>query len=469
MCEPDIAPDDPAAYLEVVRRVTGMRLHLLTSFGFSALALGFFVGCAGGQTGDLSGQNDQGGGPSVGETFGGCEENKEELEGFDTETAAGTPEALLGYAEGTFEAPISWKTAAEGQAWSLAPESDKGQLHLTVTRGTKAYLLTYTQPKDQGPGGIELASGGICPEPRLGVESHVDVSTEGGALAESFDTLLRSTDVGVATLTVPLDLAKLGGSLSASSANPKSKLVQTQLEATLTAAGTTGRITAMEQTDGGQVASASRALLAVWPDSAACADAEDGVGLEVSLADTLLGTNGTETLASIALEAPADITWMDDSTTKLAVGIESTGNGCFRVKDEWPIAVDSGPGMSYPVRVTLKSDDGRVDGQYDGHAVVSGSGSDRRIQVEAVLEVDTAHAADSGFSGVSVPTSSERILVSFKVSRQQGTTSGSVDLFAVTSSPCVSQPPMSTPGGGASAPGCDGDSVTRLENAAWSY
>jgi hypothetical protein len=446
-----------------------MRLHLFSKgcFGFGALALGFAAGCSnsGGQTGDLSGQNG-GGGPTVGE-YGGCEEHKEPLSDFDEETEAGTAEALLAYAEKTFDAPISWKTAVEPQAWTVGPETGEGKLHLTVTRGEKAYRLTYSER--QSDNGLETGGISSCPPPSLGVDAHVDVTTDGGALAESFDALLRTHDAGVATLSVPLDLSKLGGSLKATSSSANAKLVQTMLEAVLTATGSTGSLGAMEQTTVGDVAGASRALIAVWPGSAACADAKDGVGLEVSLDDEVLGTNGTETLASVVLAAPAQITWMDDSKAKLAVTIESAGNGCFSVKDEWPIAWDSGPGVSYPVQIKLKSDDGRVDGQYEGHAVVSGSGNDRRVEVAADVEVDAAHLADSGFSGVSVPPGSERVRVSIQVNRHGATASGSVDLFASASSPCIAEPPMSTPGGGASAPGCAGESTTRLENASWDY
>lgn len=448
-----------------------MRLQLFQSFGFGALALGIIVGCEGGQTGDLSGQNDHGGGPNVGETFGGCDENKEELKGFDTETDAGTAEALLAYTEKTFDAPLSWKTANEGQAWSVGPESGEGQLHLTVTRGEKAYRLTYTEPKNtNGANGLETGGISFCPPTRLGVEAHVDVTTDGGALAESFDTLLRTDGAGVASLGVALDLSKLGGALEASSSNPNAKLVQPRLDATLLASGMTGSISAMEQTTSGEVAGASRALIAIWPGGQACVDAKDGVGLELALGDEVMGTTGTETLASFVLDAPANVVWMDNSETKLSVLVSSAGDGCFSVDDS-PIPQDNGPGVSYPVRVKLKSDDGRVDGEYGGHAVVRGIGSERRLEIDAEVEVDTAHVADSGFSNVSVPAGSDRLIVSIKAHKNSQAASGSVDLFAVSSPPCVTDPApaMSTPGAGASSPGCVGESMTRLENASWSY
>src|SRR5882672_8211137 len=97
--------------LEFVRRVTAMRLHLFTCFGFATLAL--IPGCEGGQTGDLSGQN---GGPGLETGGGNCDEHKQKLAGFDEMTDQGTPADVLAYAEKSFEAPLAWKTAGEGQS-----------------------------------------------------------------------------------------------------------------------------------------------------------------------------------------------------------------------------------------------------------------------------------------------------------------------------------------------------------------
>lgn len=448
--------------------------HLFTSFGFGALALGLVVsGCnsSGGQTGDLSGQNG-GGGPATGETFGGCDENREKLAGFDTETDAGTAEALLAYAEKTFDAPITWKTAPEGQAWSLEPESGEGQLHITVTRGDHAYQLTYTQPKSSNGQEAGPALGSLCPEPQLGVDAHVDVTTDGGALAESFDTVLRSNEAGVATFRLPLDLTKLGGSLAATSSNPKSKLVQLSLAATLTPEGTTGSISAMEQTDGGAVASAAGAQLAVWPGAAACeSSSKDGTGLEMPLETSVLGATGTDTVESIALSKAVDVTWLDGTRTKLTLTVESMGAGCFSMRDDVPVPVGGGPGVSYPIHITLKTDDGRLDGAYDGTVVASTGGGERRIEARADFEVPVARVGESGFSDVSIPSGSDTVSVAFEAHRNDQSAAGSISLFAIANPPCLTDPapPMSSPGMGASVPGCEGQSLTRVENAYWSY
>ncbi len=297
-------------------------------------------------------------------------------------TDQGTAEELLTFAETSFAAPITWKTAPAGQAWTSGPESGTGTIHLDVTRGASAYQLTYTQPAQSGAGPT-LDIGSICPPPALGVEAHVSVTTDGGALAESYDTLLRSSTQGVATFSTALDLKKLGGSLAITDANARGKVVQVTLQATLAAEGATGRISGKEQVDSGSgqdsASSASGALIAVWPDSEACQSfSKDGDGLGVSVDKTVLGVTGKQSMAALAPAAPAAITWMDGSKTTLVVGIESTGDGCFRVRDDVPTELDGGAGASYPVTFSLKSADGRLDGQYTAQVDVIGSGAEQR-------------------------------------------------------------------------------------------
>ena len=442
-----------------------MRLHLFSCFGFAALAL--VPACEGGQTGDLSGHRP---GDNTGlEGGGNCDEHKAKLAGFDSMTDQGTAEDVMAYAEKSFDAPLSWKVAKEGQSWSVAPESGQGVIHLDITRGESAYTLSYT-PKENSNG---LEIGSICPPPQLGVEAHVAVTTDGGALAESYDTLLRTSMAGVSTLSLPLDLAKLGGDLAVSFSDSHAKLVQTSLEATLTAQGMTGTISGIEQVDSGSgpdsVSSAMGALLAVWPGSEACAAVyPDGEGLAVPLVQETLGATGTDTLASVTPQGPVDIEWLNGQASKLTVGIASTGDGCFAVRNDVPLELDGGPTLSYPVTITLKSDDGRLDGSYAGQVVVTGAGEQRRVKASATLQLAVAELDKTGFSSVQVPSGSESLLVEVDSKLIGGVASGSVSLFAISSPPCPSTPaPMPGPGSGASAPGCVGASETRLENAYW--
>jgi hypothetical protein len=442
-----------------------MRFHLFTHFGFAALTLGLTAGCAGGQTGDLSGDHGEG----TETSSGGCDEHRQKLASFDEMTDAGSPEQVLAYAEKSFDAPITWKVASEGQSWTASPESGTGAIHIDVTRGANAYQLTYTQKESDS--GQELAAA-ICPPPQLGVEAHVTVTTDGGALAESYDTLLRTSTPGVTTLSVPLDLTKLDGSLAVSFSKPGAKLVQASLDATFMAEGTTGRIGGIEQVDSGGatgVSSASGVVLAVWPGSEACgAFYSDGAGLGLSLDQEALGATGTETLASVATAAPAAITWMDGTETTLTVDIEATADGCFRVT-ELPAELGGGPTVTYPVTINAKSADGRLDGTYLGQVVVTGTGSQRQVTASANLQLSVDDVALSGFASTTVPDGADGVMLQFESRLDGGSASGTVQLYAVTNPPCLTEPqePMPTPGGGSSVPGCAGQSRTQLEIASW--
>jgi hypothetical protein len=447
-----------------------MRLQHFTYFGFAALTLALVPACEGGQTGDLSG-NHPGDGAETGNSSG-CDEHKEKLAGFDTMTDSGSAEEVMAYAERSFETPIAWKEAREGQAWSVGPESGTGALHIDVTRGANAYALTYTAPTSNS--GEEIATVGVlCPPPQLGVEVHVNVTTDGGALAESYDTLLRTSAPGVATLSVPMDLTKLGGSLAVSSSAPHGKVVQVSLGATFMAEGTTGSISGMEQITSGtgadSVSSASQAVLAVWPNSPACQGlSQDGGGLGMAIEESALGVTGSETLASVAAAEPTPMTWLDGSPDTLTVDIASTGDGCFRVSS-LPAELGGGPGITYPVTINAKSADGRLDGSYDGLVVVNGSGNARSVTASAYLDLSVADVAKSGFSDVTVPAGTESLRVLVESKLINGEVSGFVRLLGVTSPPCLTdpQPPMTTPGGGAAAPGCAGQTQTPLEVASW--
>jgi hypothetical protein len=440
-----------------------MRIHHFTHFGFAALVL--TSACAGGQTGDLSGKHTNTGS----ETSGGCDEHKRKLADFDTMTDSGTAEQVLAYAEKSFDAPIGWKEAPEGQAWTAGPESGTGALHIDVARGASAYELTYTPKVDDS--GIEI--GNLCPPPQLGVEVHVNVTTDGGALAESYDTLLRTSAPGVATMRVSLDLTNLDGTLAVSSSMAGAKLVQMSLDATFMAEGTSGRISGIQQIDSGtgasSVSSASQAVLAVWPDSAACQQLfQDGAGLGIPVEQTALGVSGTETLASVALAEPTPITWVDGTTSTLTVAIEATGDGCFRV-NSLPVEAGGGAGVTYPVIIKAKSDDGRLDGSYAGKVVVIGSGSERTVTAEAYLDVSVDDVAASGFTDVSVPAGSDGLRLRIESNLSEGSVSGMVQLSSVENPPCLTEPamPMATPGGGMGVAGCAGQAQTRLEAASW--
>jgi hypothetical protein len=437
-----------------------MRFQVLPAFALALLAFG----CEGGQTGDLSG-NTKDGNETGG--FNGCEEHRQKLAGFDELTDYGSAEQVLAFAERSFDAPLTWKAPREGASWSAGPETGTSAIHIDVTRGENAYLLTYqVKPNEDGS---EIGLG--CPPPQLGVEAHVTVTTAGGALSESFDTLIRSQGAHLATFRVGLDLSKLDGDLAISYSSANASLVQVSLDATLMAEGTTGSLSGLEQVAHGDAVSAGQALLAVWPDAPACSLGEshqDGSGIGVAADANALGITGDAAAELISGMTPVGVAWLDGASTELTVTTEVLGDGCLRASNP---AYGQGTGgtVTYPARFSIESVDGRVSGQYIGTLVSYPEGDAHGVTASSFQELTLEEVAQSGFADVQVPSGVERLRVSFEARHVGAVAEGSLRLQGITDPPCLSEQPQPQPdpGGGMSSPGCAGSTVTAIESATW--
>ena len=436
-----------------------MRLQQLTFFGFAALTFA----CAGGQTGDLSGGKDDNGSETGGDS---CEQHKQKLDSFDEMTDLGSPEQVMAFAEQSFDAPLTWKAPRAGQPWEVGPESGMSSIHLEVTRGESAYYVTYT-PKEN-TSGIEI--GVSCPPPQIGVDAHVELSTEGGALAESFDTMLLAPSTELAMLSMPIDFDELSGSLAVTYSDPNVELVQVGLNVTLLAEGMTGSIAGIEQTNHGDAVSAGAAAIAVWPDSPACVEQYgDNSGIGVAPDQNALGITGDAAGELLAGTTPASVSWRDGTQTELTLTVAVEGDGCLKVSNNYGLDDGQNGMASYPARFTLHSEDARLDGEYLGRLFTRPSGDGNAVSGEAHLELMADQVAQSGFAMSEVPTGVERLAVTLTVSIEDGITQATVLLNGLTDPPCLTEPaePMPQPGGGASAPGCEGTHITPIESTSW--
>jgi hypothetical protein len=434
-----------------------MRFHVLPTFALALLAFG----CEGGQTGDLSG-NTKDGNETGG--YNGCEEHRQKLGSLDEMTDYGSAEQVLAFAERSFDAPLTWRAPRDGASWSAGPESGASSIHIDVVRGESAYLLTYeTKPNEDGS---EIGLG--CPSPQLGVEAHVTVTTEGGALSESFDTLIRSQGAHLATFSVGLDLTKLDGELAVSYSTPNAKLVQVSLNATLMAEGTTGSLGGIEQVEHGEVVSAGQAVLAVWPDAPACSAGQsyqDGSGIGVAADANALGITGNAAAELISGMTPVGVAWLDGSSTELTVTTELLGDGCLRASNPG-YGQEAGGTVTYPARFGVVSADGRVNGEYTGTLVSYPEGDAHGVTANAFQDLTLEQVAQSGFAGAEVPSGVERLRVSFEARHVGVVAEGSLRLQGVSDPPCLTEP-QPEPGGGMSVPGCAGSMVTAIESATW--
>lgn len=437
-----------------------MRFQVLPTFALALLAFG----CGGGQTGDLSG-NTKDGNETGG--FNGCEEHRQKLGSLDEATDYGSAEQVLAFAERSFDAPLTWRAPRDGASWSAGPEAGASSIHIDVARGENAYLLTYEAPPNKD--GLEI--GVLCPPPQLGVDAQVTVTTEGGALSESFDTLIRSQGAHLATFSVALDLSKLDGDLAISYSAPNAKLVQVGLNATLMAEGTTGSISGLEQVEHGDAVSAGPAVLAVWPDATACSVGEsyqDGSGIAVAPDANALGITGEAAAQLISGMTPVGVAWIDGSSTELTVTTELLGDGCLRASNP-SYGEEAGGTVTYPARFTIASADGRVSGQYSGTLVSYPEGDAHGVTATAFQELTLEQVAQSGFADAQVPSGVERLRVSFEARHVGVVAEGSLRLQGISDPPCLTEPqqPQPEPGGGMSTPGCAGSMVTAIESATW--
>src|SRR3970040_1292876 len=101
-------------------------------------ALIFALACSGGQTGDLSGRNDDGGGE--GNTGGDCDEILHPLGAPREPTSLGfTAAQVLEFAAGEFRMPVVWQ---ESSVVDYGPEAGTGELTLNVAYdGGSAYFV----------------------------------------------------------------------------------------------------------------------------------------------------------------------------------------------------------------------------------------------------------------------------------------------------------------------------------------
>lgn len=253
----------------------------------------WLAACAGGQTGDLSGEKDH---PEEG-TFGGgdgrdtCEDTKTPLDDLDQMTSLGfSPNEVLGFASGTFTAPLVWQHSSYV---SYGPESGTGKLTLSIVpKGTAAYVASVPTRGMDG-GGFLLDGAEGCAPDRIVCDVELHASTTGGALDEVLDAELTATQPDSAELDVPLELDALNGSFSIEELSPptpigddpgEAEIEGLVLSSVLTSSGMTGSLSARYQAtySGGEAPAyfAAPVTFAVWPgDAARSGEVSNGAGL----------------------------------------------------------------------------------------------------------------------------------------------------------------------------------------------
>lgn len=436
----------------------------------SVLVFSSAAACSGGQTGDLSGQNDKGGENTGGDQ---CNDVLHPLASLDEATSLGfSAGQILEFAAGEFKTPLVW---GQPSNVSFGPESGTGELTMNVSYEGGALYFVESTPKEGGQEGGEIGLVGSGCSNSLRMDVTVSVQTAGGALNEAFEASLETSSRFAAEFNEPLEPASLNGSFEILSVEPaEGQVKQFGLSATLTPFGVTGTLSSIVEVHypgaagdptGGAVGAVG-VTYASFPGSAACADGSgQSTGFSTPAAQMVVGFSGAQAIEQWNAATPVSVTWKDDSATELTLVATAQGDGCVRL-GAW---YDAEPfRASYPVRITATTADGRLDGEYAGEMLVApdAEGNVASILGTANLPLALEQAAESGFSNVGDVSAYHRLFFTMSSKLESGTFSGSLALNGHTDPPCLTDPPPPDPDG-MGAPGCSGTEVTPIESTSW--
>jgi hypothetical protein len=429
------------------------------------------AGCGGGQTGDLSGENDTHG-HNTGSSNG-CDDQLTQI-GRDDASALGFDAAsVLSFAERSFQTDLAWQAVEHVQ---YSPSASASQLTLTLRSRDLAWLVHSTPAKSsdsQGGTLIEVS----CPPDRLRIAVHAELQSADGALAESFDSSLEARSRYVATLSREIVAEQLSGSFEIIDVTPPdilaggtAKVQNLGFQALLTPGGMAGALNGQVSSQNAQVAGASMVTFARFPGDSRCAVNPGSTvqSVPVGADDAALGQTGADALSEVNAWGAIPLTWADGASGELRLELSELGDGCVQVAGASGYFDPALPAATvvYPVELKATTTDGRLQGQYAASLVTwpkaDGSGFSQRVEVNRTFAANALSA--TGFSGVSVPSGTQRLGVRLESLFDAASASGKVVLEAQKDPPCVTDP---EPPSANSVPGCAGTSVTPLLGATW--
>ncbi|HET7543019.1 MAG TPA: hypothetical protein VFK05_24265 [Polyangiaceae bacterium] len=431
--------------------------------------LAMVLGCSGGQTGDLSGENDKKG-RSTGNT--GCEDQLSEVELDDASALGFDARGVLAFAEQSFHSELAWQAVDHVE---YSPAASQSALSLTLSSKDKAWFVHSVPARSATGEGGTLAEP-LCPPDRLRVLVHAELQSADGALAESFDEALEARSPSVATLTRSLVADQIAGSFAITQVTPPASLGTAQASvqnlefvALLTPAGMAGSLTGVLSSTNSQVASASPLTFARFPSDLRCVSA-DGTGkaLPIEANSAALGQTGFQAVDVINAWGALPFHWDDGTRSALTLKLSDLADGCVEVPSSSGFQEPGQPAVTvvYPVVLQAASSDGRWQGQYPASLVTwpsaAGNGFSQRIDVNGTF---LSGASDgTGFEPVSIPSGTQRLSMRLEALFEGTNASGRLTLDALKDPPCVTNP---EPPSGNSSPPCSGTTVTRVLGASW--
>lgn len=452
---------------------------------FLCLTLFGMCACVGTSTGNpANGSKDAGGaadGGSEGTVNGGgfCDAQKTPLATLGSTTSLGfTAADVLALASGQHDAPLQWLSAAPE---TYGPESGVGQLHITVTApAPKPRFVHLTQKSASGAAPtIDIGTPGCFD--RIELDVHVHVTTDGGALDESFEATLSAQTSRLAQLHGSVPAAAVGGTFEISGNANKQAFVLDALtfEMSFTRFGSGGQLLASlsssaTQPDAGAGTStggvSTQINLARWPAGADC----NLPGLGVSAASSVDKLSVKAGKELVAAAHALTLKWQAGASTGLTLAFTTSGDtACVTGLDDPSAAVPVT--LSAPGTLHATTSDGRIDatwpvmlavvadaqGALDHVAITRDTNTDPFVDASAFEQSYGIHGVDlAGYDKASA-----ELMLTFAAT---GTTSGTLTVNGAVVPACATDKPLPVDAGtagGSSSAGCAGYMLTPLEQA----
>jgi hypothetical protein len=394
-----------------------------------------------------------------------CDESSTELDDLSLTTELGFSAAfVLEFATGTKQAPLEWErptvfTPSGTLPVAVQPESGTSGITVVITRGSGGARYVTAAVATSGSGGALEGSLG-CPD-RVEIDVNVELSTDGGALAETFNGTLTAHNPWAVTLSLPFDLEQLGGTLDVSVPGLDDlELTQFSVEAVFGPDGLfMGTIGGVVQVDDGQFVSVGKLELARWGNSP-CESSEVPVAVNADAG----GPFPSDLLATINDANPVSMTWRDGSHTDLTFEVTTDQN--YACLQQPPL--DSL--LLLPATAHVTTSDGRVDTNLavDVSGYLDDANRLDRIDLNARGNVVAAAEFQSVFGITGIDTMGQQnvgvLLTSTYDVAGAAAPTGTLDVVGTVPVECDTTPMP----GAMSAPGCDPNgTASTLDSATW--
>lgn len=438
----------------------------LIGLGIFSLALG----CNATETGNPYGGSPDDNGQGVDSGLN-CDETTEDIDATEQTELGFSAEDLASAIAGRHTTTLAW---LDGSGVQYGPESGTGEITLEVTTGDARFVTSRPRESGGDEAAIDLVGPGCRNELELDVT--LTLTSSGGALDETVDTVVRAVNPDFARAHFTLASDELGGTLEVSVAAPAGTVADAAPELSfdvgLSDLGITGAVNLLatfQSTDGSAVSVGfGSGALAEWPVDSCGPDA-----LRLPLTEEVRGMSIAALTDAYNALSPAVFDYRDGEPAQGTFALEATDQSACHALDA---GLDEQRSVQYAGALNVQTDDGRVDGSFPVTVTASVEGDGTLVDLSVfgsafsndppgMAELPSAFGIQDtiDLDGYDMAT------VDYNSTLGPDSAWGTLSVRGFQQAPCVTDPPEpeELPGGGAGTPGCRGSDVFELWRASF--